>query len=51
MKQFVQANIPMGRFGAPEAVADVVSFLVSERGGWVTGASVTVDGGQSKSNI
>jgi 3-oxoacyl-[acyl-carrier protein] reductase len=51
MKQFVAANIPMGRFGDPAAVADVVTFLVSERGSWVTGASITVDGGQSRSNI
>ncbi|HEY7293475.1 MAG TPA: SDR family oxidoreductase [Dehalococcoidia bacterium] len=51
MKQFVAQNIPMGRFGRPEAVGDVVAFLVSPRGEWVTGASIVVDGGQSKSNI
>jgi 3-oxoacyl-[acyl-carrier protein] reductase len=51
MKQFVATNIPMGRFGRPNAVADVVAFLVSPRGEWVTGSSITVDGGQSRSNL
>ena len=51
IQSFIEANLPFGRFGQPEEVADVVAFLVSERGSWVTGASINVDGGQSKSNI
>ena len=47
---FIDANLPFGRFGKPEEVADVVAFLVSERGSWVTGTCINVDGGQSKSN-
>jgi 3-oxoacyl-[acyl-carrier protein] reductase len=49
--QFVRQNIPMGRFGTAEEVANVVVFLVSERASWVTGACINVDGGQSRSNI
>ncbi len=49
--QFMKSAIPFGRFGTPEEVADVVVFLCSERAGWMTGACVTVDGGQSRSNI
>jgi 3-oxoacyl-[acyl-carrier protein] reductase len=45
------ARIPGGRMGRPEEVADVALFLLSERASWVTGACVSVDGAQHKSNL
>ncbi len=45
---FVAREIPFGRFGRPEEIADVVTFLCSPRAGWITGACIPVDGGQSK---
>jgi 3-oxoacyl-[acyl-carrier protein] reductase len=45
---FVAREIPFGRFGTPEEVADVVTFLCSTRARWVHGACITVDGGQSR---
>jgi 3-oxoacyl-[acyl-carrier protein] reductase len=51
MAEFVRLNIPLGRFGRAEEVADVVAFLASERASWITGACVTVDGGQSRSLV
>jgi 3-oxoacyl-[acyl-carrier protein] reductase len=50
MARFVQQNIPMGRFGTAEEIANVVAFLCSQRASWVTGATIVVDGGQSHSN-
>lgn len=51
MKAFIEANLPIGRFGTAEEVADVVAFLVSRRASLITGACLNVDGGQSHSLI
>jgi 3-oxoacyl-[acyl-carrier protein] reductase len=45
---FVAREIPCGRFGTPEEIADVVTFLCSARASWITGACIPVDGGQSR---
>jgi 3-oxoacyl-[acyl-carrier protein] reductase len=38
-------RIPLGRFGEPDEIADVIAFLCSERASVVTGAAWSVDGG------
>lgn len=51
MKQFVEENIAIERFGRAEEVADTVTFLCSERASLITGSCLNVDGGQSHSLI
>ena len=36
---------PLGRLGQPEDIADVVAFLVSEKGRWITGQNIEAGGG------
>jgi NAD(P)-dependent dehydrogenase (short-subunit alcohol dehydrogenase family) len=43
----ITPRIPMGRWGEPEEIADVVGFLASRQARYVTGAMIPVDGGYS----
>ncbi len=43
------SSIPLGRFGRPEELADLVAFLASEKNGYVTGTTILVDGGVVRS--
>ena len=45
---FEERELPAGRLGAPEEVADVVAFLVSQRANWINGAMIPVDGAQGR---
>jgi 3-oxoacyl-[acyl-carrier protein] reductase len=47
----VLGTIPWGRLGTPEEVASAAVFLVSDRASWITGACLSVDGGQHKANL
>lgn len=44
----VTANIPVGRLGQPEELAALITFLASERAGYITGTAIQVDGGYVK---
>jgi 3-oxoacyl-[acyl-carrier protein] reductase len=40
-----EQTIPVGRYGLPSDVGELVAFLASERAGYITGQSILVDGG------
>lgn len=41
----IKGEIPLQRIGMPEDAAGVVLFLASRAGAWITGVTITVDGG------
>ncbi|WP_097462128.1 SDR family oxidoreductase [Mangrovitalea sediminis] len=41
----IQAVVPLGRFGQPHEVAELVAFLASSAAGYITGANILIDGG------
>ena len=41
----VKPFVPLGRLGEPEEIAGLVAYLASARAGFITGASLTIDGG------
>lgn len=51
MAAFVAREIPFGRFGKADEVGHVVAFLASPKASWISGASIPVDGCQSRSLI
>jgi acetoacetyl-CoA reductase len=42
----IVSQIPVGRLGKGEEIADMVSWLVGERAGYVTGCTLSLNGGQ-----
>ena len=39
---------PVGRVGQPDEIADLVLYLASDRAGWITGATYSIDGGRAQ---
>lgn len=48
--QAVVAQIPLGRMGKPQEIGDLVAFIASEKAGFITGAVLSVNGGQYMAN-
>jgi len=44
-KEERRARIPMGRYGTPEEVAELIAFLASDKSSYMTGQNIRIDGG------
>jgi len=46
IKKMIKDKVPLGRFGKPEEIANLVAFLLSSKSSFITGAEIIIDGGQ-----
>ena len=51
MDWVAKQQIPLGRFGLPEDIAQMVAFLASDKAGFITGQAINVDGGMVKAIV
>ena len=47
VNEMLKVQVPMQRFATPEEIADSVIFLSSDRAKFITGTTLTIDGGQT----
>ena len=47
VKEASVSQIPLGKFGKPEDIANMVAFLASEKADYITGQVISVDGGMN----
>ncbi|MGF9693015.1 SDR family oxidoreductase [Rhizobium sp. 0TCS1.26] len=48
-KQEFKNRIPMGRYGTVDEVSELIALLASDRGGYITGQNIRIDGGITRS--
>jgi NAD(P)-dependent dehydrogenase (short-subunit alcohol dehydrogenase family) len=46
-RAYMRSTIPMGRYGEPEEIGEIVAFLASDRASYITGQVYSVDGGRT----
>ena len=47
IKKMIKNQVPLGRFGKPEEIANLAAFLLSPKSSFMTGAEIVIDGGQT----